>query len=214
MSYSTKQFRELVNTYKGAEVVGFRYGKAPANGRSYNTRDQKFECGVSLASALNLPEVLSFAVFALKEEKERIYYFKGKIAGRGGDGEICIEDAEPITKREYQSELKKKAKLANLFLDTFVCNEKEEEKAEILEAHTLNESKSEPLPELKKVSVERAKKALSYTYTIFEVTDEAGRILGIDVSYLNNMIMCEYEKAEAEAYRIVREARAKLAAEA
>jgi hypothetical protein len=48
----------------GMTTVGYRYGKAPESGFSYNSREQKYEKGVSMASAGGVDEVGSFAADA------------------------------------------------------------------------------------------------------------------------------------------------------
>lgn len=83
---------------KGLKVVGYRYGKAPEGGRSYNYRDHFFEDGISMAQVLYCKPVGSFAAHGDKK-----YYYSGTVSGIGSDGEICITDAKPVSYKEYLS---------------------------------------------------------------------------------------------------------------
>ena len=62
----------------GDVVVGYRYGKAPEDGYSYNTRDNRYESGVSMASVGYLPDVASFACVLLATSVR--YYYRGVVA--------------------------------------------------------------------------------------------------------------------------------------
>jgi hypothetical protein len=83
----------------GMPIVGYRYGEAPEEGRSYNHRDREYEPGVSLAQWGLIPEIFSFAISDVWHLKKR--YYKGVIAGIGGDNEVCIKDYKEITYKEY-----------------------------------------------------------------------------------------------------------------
>nr|DAS84123.1 MAG TPA: hypothetical protein [Caudoviricetes sp.] len=83
----------------GMPIVGYRYGEAPEEGRSYNYRDHEFEPGVSLAQWGQIPEIWSFAISDVSHKKKR--YYKGVIAGTGGDDEVCIKKYKEITYKEY-----------------------------------------------------------------------------------------------------------------
>ncbi len=85
-----------LNDILGIAVVGYRFGKAPESGRSYNFRDGFYEEGVSMAQVLYCKPVGSFAAGG-----EKKYYYKGIVSGTGSDNEICITDVTPITYREY-----------------------------------------------------------------------------------------------------------------
>lgn len=85
----------------GMPIVGYRYGEAPEGGRSYNYRDHEFEPGVSLAQWGQIPEIWSFAISDVSHKKKR--YYKGVIAGTGGDDEVCIKKHKEITYKEYLS---------------------------------------------------------------------------------------------------------------
>jgi len=87
----------------GMTIVGYRYGVAPECGRSYNTREQEWEPGVSMASVGYCREFGSFAANANAEEGK--HYYIGVIAGFGGDNEICLEDVEEITAEQYEESL-------------------------------------------------------------------------------------------------------------
>ena len=81
-------------------IVGYRYGQAPESGQSYNTRDNKCEKGVSMASVCGLGESRSFATCEAKENRKK-YYYVGTIIGRGGDDEFLMGDVREIKKSEY-----------------------------------------------------------------------------------------------------------------
>lgn len=86
----------------GETIVGYRYGEAPESGRSWNTRENCYEPGVSMASVGYLEEIRSFAVEAYGGED--IHYYRGRVvAETGGDDEICLEDVEEITREEYET---------------------------------------------------------------------------------------------------------------
>jgi hypothetical protein len=93
---------ETIKNATGRKMIGYRYGKAPASGYSYNHMSNRNECGVSMASIGHMDEVSSFAVDAAKAGRKK-YYYVGVIAGEGGDcDEICLADVEQITAREYR----------------------------------------------------------------------------------------------------------------
>lgn len=83
----------------GTPIVGYRYGDAPEGGRSYNHRERAFEPGVSLAQWGLIPEIWSFAISDVIHLKRK--YYKGVIAGIGGDDEVCIKKHKEITYKEY-----------------------------------------------------------------------------------------------------------------
>ena len=83
----------------GMPIVGYRYGEAPEDGYSYNHRDREYEPGVSLAQWGLIPEIWSFAISGVSHLKKR--YYKGVIAGIGGDDEVCIKRCKEITYKEY-----------------------------------------------------------------------------------------------------------------
>ena len=92
---------ETIQAVKGCKMIGYRYGKAPEGGHSYNHMTDSPECGVSMASIGHMEEVSSFAVDAAKAGRKK-YYYVGIIAGEGGDcDEICLADVTQITFREY-----------------------------------------------------------------------------------------------------------------
>lgn len=93
---------ETIQSAKGRTMIGYRYGKAPASGYSYNHMSSRNECGVSMASIGHMDEVSSFAVDTARAGRKK-YYYAGVIAGEGGDcDEICLADVEQITAREYR----------------------------------------------------------------------------------------------------------------
>lgn len=88
-----------INDIIGMPIVGYRYGEAPEVGYSYNNRDREYEPGVSLAQWGLVPEIFSFAISGVSHLKKR--YYKGIIAGVGGDDEVCIKKHKEITYKEY-----------------------------------------------------------------------------------------------------------------
>ncbi|QGH73435.1 MAG: protein of unknown function DUF3990 [Podoviridae sp. cty5g4] len=95
-------------------TVGYRYGAAPESGRSYNSRENKYEEGISLASAAGRTESKSFATMDAAAKRKK-YYYEGDIIGYGGDDEPIMVNAKKITAKEYENELKKDA-VGKLFL--------------------------------------------------------------------------------------------------
>lgn len=86
--------------------VGVRIGRVPEGGKSYNTREQKYEDGVSLISAGNLPVKRSFAISNLKDRNANLVYVKGDVITKlGGDDEFIMRNAREITRQEYEKEL-------------------------------------------------------------------------------------------------------------
>ena len=91
--------------YKGSKkivAVGYRSGNAPKSGRSFNTRENEFEHGVSLIGVNNLPPVRSFAISGAREQGRDIKFYKGEIIKEtGGDDEFLMQNPVEITKKEY-----------------------------------------------------------------------------------------------------------------
>lgn len=92
---------ETIQAAIGRRMVGYRYGKAPESGSSYNHMRHSHELGVSMAAISHLGEVSSFAVDAAKANRKK-YYYVGVVAGEGGDDEICLADVVQISAREYR----------------------------------------------------------------------------------------------------------------
>jgi len=92
----------------GKNIVGYRYGKAPESGYSYNYRESKRECGVSMAKVGHMSEKNSFAVHNLRQSNVKKYYYIGSISGFGGDDEICLKNVKNINYNEYRKMLKEK----------------------------------------------------------------------------------------------------------
>ena len=65
------------NDIIGIKVVGYRYGKAPKCGRSYNYRENHYEDGVSMAQVCYYKPVGSFAA-----NGEKKYYYEGVVSRR------------------------------------------------------------------------------------------------------------------------------------
>lgn len=103
-------------------AVGYRYGKAPSSEKSYNTRDNKYEDGISMASVAGGKESRLFATMEAKENRKK-HYYKGKIIGFGGDGEPLFKNATEISKKEYDSNVgleENKLALLQLFVNKYV----------------------------------------------------------------------------------------------
>lgn len=98
------QPKNYVKARIGDVVVGYRFGAAPGSGYSYNRAENRSEPGVSLASVGYLPPVTSFACYGSAAACKK-YYYRGRVAGSGSDGEFCITDVEQITYDEYCREL-------------------------------------------------------------------------------------------------------------
>lgn len=95
-----------INQYKSPSkdnpihTVGYRYGSAPKDGQSYNTRDNQHEAGVSMASVAGLPECRSFATMSSRDNRKKAYY-EGDVVGFGGDDEPLVVNIKAITKQIY-----------------------------------------------------------------------------------------------------------------
>ncbi len=98
MSQKTKT-KDMFTT-EGLEIVGYRYGDAPADGRSWNYAENAFEPGVSMAQVGFDKEIGSFAVSDGCANRKKVYYI-GVICGTGGDGEICLRDVRRISREDY-----------------------------------------------------------------------------------------------------------------
>lgn len=99
---------------KGIEIVGYRYGIAPENGYSYNTREREYECGVSMAQVGYDKEINSFAIDAQSSKR---YYYIGCVAGIGGDNEMCLTDVRQISKTEYLAKRKEMTAASNAIVN-------------------------------------------------------------------------------------------------
>lgn len=108
------QFKDLI----GKTIIGYRYGKAPEGGRSFNTLTRSYESGVSMASVGYNAEVGSFAAMANEEEGK--YYYIGEIAEEtGGDDEICLNNVRELTKEEYESLLPQYTAISNAVANAY-----------------------------------------------------------------------------------------------
>lgn len=105
----------------GMVIVGYRYGKAPESGYSYNSRENRSECGVSMASVGYIPEKWSFAI-GTKENRKK-YYYVGTIAGEGGDDEWCLRDVKQIKASEYKKMLVETKEASNMIAN-YICDRK------------------------------------------------------------------------------------------
>lgn len=83
-----------------ATVVGYRYGRAPESGVSWNHAENKPEPGISMAQVLTMPENTGFATLSYRTCQR--FYYEGQVAGYGSDDEITISDAREITFAEYK----------------------------------------------------------------------------------------------------------------
>jgi len=94
------------NRRKGRiRAVGYRYGNAPEGGRSYNTRKDMYEEGVSMASVAGGTENRLFAASALKEKGVKKVYLEGDVIGYGGDDELIMINTKEITKQQYDQKI-------------------------------------------------------------------------------------------------------------
>lgn len=109
----------------GQTIVGYRYGKAPENGKSYNYREGCYECGVSMACVGYDKEIGSFAVSGSNDRKK--YYYVGQICGTGGDDEICLENVKQISYRDYIAMRKQMIEISNI-----VVNERYDRKIRLI----------------------------------------------------------------------------------
>lgn len=109
----------------GLKIVGYRFGSAPENGRSWNYNEKKWECGVSMASVGYDKEIGSFAVSGAANRKK--YYYVGTICGYGGDDEICLENVTRISYKEYKSLRREMIDASNI-----VVNERYDRKLSLL----------------------------------------------------------------------------------
>ena len=82
------------------KVAGYRYGKAPSSGRSYNHAENRCESGVSMANVLNIYTIQSFAA----NENKKVYYYLGDLVedSTGGDSEYLMTNLVNITKKQYK----------------------------------------------------------------------------------------------------------------
>lgn len=100
----------------GKTIAGYRYGIAPRSGYSYNTRENRRECGVSMAQVGFCKEIRSFAVSAQEDEK---YYYVGEIAGTGGDDEICLTNVARISEAVYMILREEMKEASNAVVDYY-----------------------------------------------------------------------------------------------
>lgn len=106
----------------GQTIVGYRYGEAPESGYSWNYAEGRPEPGVSMAQVGYYKECASFAVSEADASRRKFYYI-GKIAGEGGDDEICLSDVRRISYKDYlrlRNELKQ---VSNDYVNA-VCDRK------------------------------------------------------------------------------------------
>lgn len=104
----------------GTTIVGYRYGEAPASGKSYNFRENEYEPGVSMAQVGYYKEIGSFAVSGSSSKKK--YYYEGVICGFGGDDEICLSNVKRITYREYCTKRKELVEASNKVVNAYADN--------------------------------------------------------------------------------------------
>lgn len=100
----------------GMTIVGYRYGEAPKSGKSYNTRENCYEAGVSMAQVGFDREIGSFAVSGAAEIRKK-YYYVGTICGTGGDDEICLSGVKRITRNQYLEMRKSMIEVNNLIVN-------------------------------------------------------------------------------------------------
>ena len=107
------------NDIIGIKVVGYRYGKAPKCGRSYNYRENHYEDGVSMAQVWYYKPVGSFAA-----NGEKKYYYEGVVSGIGSDNEICLSSVKQISYNEYQKMKKSLITESNLITNFYADQKK------------------------------------------------------------------------------------------
>ena len=91
---------------ESVHAVGYRIGRIPSGGRSYNTREGRYEEGVSLIGVGNLPPVQSFAISELRDAGAKIVYLEGDVlTTTGGDDEFLMKNAKPITRKTFDKAL-------------------------------------------------------------------------------------------------------------
>jgi len=99
-----ESINKSVKAFKDGKIsvktVGYRYGEAPESGQSYNSRENKYESGVSMASVFGFDESRGFATMDAAS-KRKIYYYEGEVIGFGGDDEFVMSNLSPISKAEY-----------------------------------------------------------------------------------------------------------------
>ena len=109
------------------KTVGYRYGKAPESGLSYNYAENRNEDGLSMASVAHTAECRSFATMEAKESRRK-YFYEGEICGTGGDDEFLLTNIKQITGKEYRA-------LKNKETTGYIINEKLEEAKGIRDRH-------------------------------------------------------------------------------
>lgn len=106
------EIKELI----GKTIVGYRYGKAPESGRSWNYLEDCFEPGVSMAQVGYYKEYCSFAISDAASRRKRFYYV-GEIAGLGGDDEICLTNIRHISYKDYLRLRKETKQVSNDYVN-------------------------------------------------------------------------------------------------
>lgn len=101
-----KQKHRRLSKAKSEGVCKYvRFGDIPKGGRSWNSRDQYYESGVSVYRAIVkgkkafiiMPEDAISTLFITLTGKQ-IYQVEGKAVGYGADGEVVLADARIISK--------------------------------------------------------------------------------------------------------------------
>jgi len=85
----------------GSEYVFSRLGDAPANGMSYNYRDNRYEDGVSAMSIAGLPDNGASAM--IDTDRPRKWY-TGVLIGTGSDDEPIFRDVQPTRRRKQRGQ--------------------------------------------------------------------------------------------------------------
>ena len=121
MIFSFSDIRYMISASQmiGIKVVGYRYGKAPKCGRSYNYRENHYEDGVSMAQVCYYKPVGSFAA-----NGEKKYYYEGVVSGIGSDNEICLSSVKQISYNEYQKMKKSLITESNLITNFYADQKK------------------------------------------------------------------------------------------
>lgn len=74
-----------------------------------------------MASVGYMPEIRSFAVSDLKDNKVKRYYYIGTISGRGGDDEFCLTGVRQISYKDYLR-LRREQKEVHNEIANYICD--------------------------------------------------------------------------------------------
>lgn len=99
---AARLFEMGLNGREPEYVTGWRYGKLPESGRSYNFRDQQNEKGVSLMALHGEPIGGIAKTYEMFNSKGKpIVHVSGWLSGYGADGEPIVIDAKELPANDY-----------------------------------------------------------------------------------------------------------------